>query len=363
MVMPDSRMRWILNIEEIETRRWHWMEYEIASEGFVDGLFQNENGSILCGALDFAPDQHGLYYYLLKIKTAEWTNPKEVTKKGYAFPDGIIGELLALFSLYFRRRFYLVSSCFGELTDHSLKLRNILPFIRVPCPVSLHPQVFSKQRQSWSGPVNGFLHSVKNLDPTYHPQYILAVNHYARALREIGVDQEMVFIRLVSSIETLSTTSVALAKTKDALADVDIDSLFRDDLSSDIRREVKSVIDARKARAKYVKFIEDYSGNGSTLPDSGTLVKIGVKDLRKRLQAIYDARSDYLHSGIPMYLSRPSAAFPAWDMEPSLGQIIDRRFFPESKKLPNAWWFDGIVRNCLLRFLDKHGKIGDNNCT
>jgi hypothetical protein len=359
-IVPDNRVRWILNLEEMEDRPWHWMEYEIASEGLVDGLFQNRDGSILCGALDFTPDEAGLYHYLLKIKTAEWKAPEGVTNKGYGFPAGIVGELLALFSLYFRRRFYLVSSSFGELTDHSLKIRTLFPLSRVPCPSSTHTKVFSRERHTWSGAVNKYMDAVRMLDARYHPQFMLAANHYARALKEIGIDEEMVFIRLVSSIEALSNTCAVLAIEEDPLAALDVDGC---DLSKSQKTQLKNLLAARKARAKFIKFIGEYSEYNSRGPVSESLTRIGTKDLRKRLQAIYDARSDYLHYGLPMYLSRPIAAFPDWDMEPSLGQITDRRLLPESKKLPNVWWFDGIVRTCLLRFLEKHEKIGDGGPT
>jgi hypothetical protein len=252
--MSDSRMRWILNLEEIETRSWHWMEYEIASEGFVDGLFQHDNGAILCGALDFTPDEAGLYHYLLKIKTAEWTKPKDATKKGYVFPDGTIGELLALFSLHFRRRFYLVSSSFGELTDHSLKIRTLLPLSRICCPSSTHPQVFSSERHDWSGGVNKYMDTVRKLDSRYHLEFMQAANHYARALREIGIDQEMVFIRLVSSVESLSTKKhVKLSKDDDPLGDLDVEAC---NLSGDQKAAIKGLLDTTKPKLRFVALLQ-----------------------------------------------------------------------------------------------------------
>jgi len=50
-----------------------------------------------------------------------------------------------------------------------------------------------------------FLDTVRTLDQKVHQDFILACHHYARAVKEVGFDAEMLFIRLVSSIETLST--------------------------------------------------------------------------------------------------------------------------------------------------------------
>lgn len=352
----DNRMSWIRNLEQLDSGNYYWMEYEIASEGCINGLFNwastSEEGLMLCACLDTVRDQSGLYYYLLKIKTAEFRGLARATKSGYVCPTGLIGELLSLFSLYFRRRFYLVASYFGELTHHGLKVRTRMPFIRVPCNPLLHSDVFSKKQDHWTGDIHPFLKSVINLDETYQPQFILAAYHYAEALKEIGINSEMVFVKLVSSIEALSST-IKLDKKDDPIAELNIDSL---NLTNDQKVEFREILEGRKAMAKFRAFVKEYAMETFKGPQESSLIKIGVKDLKKRLNAIYSARSAYLHIGEPMYLSQ-AVPFEDWDMDSSVGVQMDRKLYVEKQKLPSILWFEGIVRSCLLNFLIKHQRL------
>ena len=34
----DNRMTWIRNLEQLNSGNYYWMEYEIASEGYINGL-------------------------------------------------------------------------------------------------------------------------------------------------------------------------------------------------------------------------------------------------------------------------------------------------------------------------------------
>jgi len=83
------------------------------------------------------------------------------------------------------------------------------------------------------------------------------------------------------------------------------------------------------------------------------------------LNVIYAARSKYLRAGEPMFLSQPFKGGEKWDTDPTAGMIIDNRLFPPpkkvtpsgtlvetpSQKLPYAYFFEGLVRQCLLNYL------------
>jgi hypothetical protein len=75
-------------------------------------------------------------------------------------------------------------------------------------------------------------------------------------------------------------------------------------------------------------------------------------DLEKELSRIYDARSAYLHDGESMYLSTPFQQFN-WDKDASLGMYVGKRKFSAKKQLPNVQFFEGLVRHCVLNYIDQ----------
>ena len=77
-----------------------------------------------------------------------------------------------------------------------------------------------------------FLESISKIPEEYHQQLILASHHYSLALREFGIDEEMVFIRLVSSVEAL-TKWVLLNKTEDLFSGKDFHEIIKSDSLSD----------------------------------------------------------------------------------------------------------------------------------
>lgn len=107
----DNRMEWIRNVEKLDSQSTsiYTAEYELASEAYIPGILDYENGSILCGGMTFNPDPKGYYKYLLKIKYP-YNDKKfrvlDANKKGYLFKEGIPGELISLLSLFFQCRFF-----------------------------------------------------------------------------------------------------------------------------------------------------------------------------------------------------------------------------------------------------------------
>lgn len=359
MTKNDNRMRWIRNLEKLSKKdaKSYFVECEIATECHITGVLDYNNGMILCGGLTIEKDQNGLYHYLLKVKYADDKEShcnNRANKKGYCFKDGILGELLAIFSLYFQCSFYLIATFSGELTNHGLKIKTENRFIYRFCNPLIHPQIFSSKNRNFAIGLINFLDTIKSLDTKYHQQFILACYHYARSLKEIGVDSEMVFIRLVSAIETLSKF-IKLNKNNDLFSGKAFEDIIKDDvLSRPEMEEFKKIFENKKSKARFIAFVERYSGGSFKGGNyKAKHCKITKKQLPNVLRAIYDARSAYLHNGEPMYLSRPIHGGEKWDTDPSMGMIIDNRSFPASQKLPFTYFFEGIVRQCLLNFLKK----------
>ena len=162
----------------------------------------------------------------------------------------------------------------------------------------------------------------------------------------------MVFIRLVSAIEVLSKNET-LNRKDDTLEEQEIARLIASsNLSPQQKKELKSAFDVRKSGKKFTRFIEQHS---SEFFKGGNFrakrLKIKRADLGKMLRIIYDARSRYLHAGVPMFLSTPVKGGEKWDTDPILGMWVDSRRFDAAQKLPYAHFFEGLVRHCLLNYL------------
>jgi len=357
MKSNDKKMLWIRNIEKLKNKEpdRHYIEYEIASECGIPGLFDYQNGMIFCGKLTMEKDKNGLYHYLLKIKFSssnELYNYKTANRRGYFFKDGILGEILSIISIFFECRFYLIAYYHGELTATSLKIKQEYTLDYYPCNPEIHPSIFSSENKNFTLGLCEFFESIRSLNPELHMKFILACHHYARALKEVGKDPEMVFIRLVSSIEALSQ-DYNLKRKDDLFARKNFnDIILPGVLNKEEKDDLEKTFENRKPRKKFIRFIENYSRGffkGGNYKAKHT--RIFRKDLEKNLDAIYNARSKYLHTGEPMYLSHPIRGASNWDIDRSLGIIIDRRRIPKSQKLPYTHWFERLVRHCLMNYL------------
>lgn len=357
MEKNDNRMRWILNSEKLKTKdlNHHYFEYEIASECHISHLFNYQDEMFLCSLLNWEKDKKGLYHYALKIKfpsIEENYDYKKAIRKGYFFKDGIIGEVLSLMSIFFQCRFYLLASYTGDLSVKGIKSKQEYSLNYYACNPEIHPTIFNKKKDFSKGFFD-FLELIKSLNFKLHQQFILACYHYAKALKEIGKDHEMVFIRLVSSIEALSK-DFTLKKKDDILSRINFNEILKNgELSKKEKDELENTFKNRKSRMKFKRFIENYSNGffkGGNYKAKHT--HIFKKDLAKTIDSIYISRSKYLHAGEPMYLSQTFKGEYKWDTDPSLGMVIGRRRFPKSLKLPYTHWFEKLVRHCLLNYLD-----------
>jgi len=330
-------MRWVRNLdrldEEKDAKDEVWESYEIATEQRITGLL-NYNGKIL-GGLILSPDDkllnNKLYSYSVKIKFPSGKQPyniQDASKKGYFFNAGPIGELISLLSVHYGIRFYQISHTSGELNERSIPLRMEYNYVYFPSKSTICPDVLVQIKDiNWNS-ANIFLDKVRKLK-NFHFPFITACNLYLRGLREIGVDSEMFFIRMVSAVESLT----------EKLTEGEFKRIF-----------------GVKQGGKQQNFITFFSRFSKGFYKGGKYkarhCKISKKDAPGRLLAIYDARSRYLHEGESMYLSN-MAGYKSWDMDPSQGMYIDNKKFTPDQKLPYISWFQRLVRHCLLNFLEE----------
>lgn len=363
----DNRMSWIRTSEKLKNieddKYLYFYEFEILSEKRLTGVINYDN-YIMGSPFTIEKNKDNLYSYLIRLKYHGFPNGfkinKNANKKGYYFPGGEIEEILALFSLFFQCRFYVLASYSGDLTENSMKIKDEFDFLHKKCNPLLHPTIFNfeknkkvKRKNLISrnlGDISNFLDLVKSLKPEYHNRFALSCHHYHQALKEVGINQEMIFIRLVSAIECL------LDNKENFLNDKDIATMFKKDFLSKLskidRGDLKRVLNNRKIAKRFVKFIMDYSKGFSHGGNyKANHCKISRKNLPEVLTNIYNARSNYLHNGDPMYISTPYAGFDDLDEDGAGDMIIDNKKYSADQKLPFPYFFENLIRYCLSGFL------------
>lgn len=356
MAVPEKRMLWIRNLEAVASAEATYLvEAELGSELQIPGLLSYADGAVLCGPATFEPDPTGLYKYVLRIQvpqSAEGPNvPEEAlrqgTREGYLFREGPVGELVALFSLRLQARFFVLSTSVRGLTSHDLPLKTEFAPLRGPTRHRADAVVFSQADRNLCTDLLPFLDEVRSVPSKYHLEVAIAANHYARALREICVDEEMVFVRLVSAIEKMAAEQPI---PDDPLNDKNLEQLVRVcELGAAQVEELRIMFRTRRAKSRFIAFVEKYSAGFLDAERREPLhTQVTPENLASVAAAVYDARSGYLHSGDPMYLSRPVAQFPDWHMDPSVGMTWQDRSFKAEQKLPRADFFHRLVRHCLL---------------
>jgi hypothetical protein len=359
-------MAWIRNAETVvawPAEQRYVIEFEIGTECHMPGILEYPGGFLLCTPNTMERDEKGMYRYLIHMtsffqipadlekSTKEW---EKADSEGYSFPGGYGEELIALLSVFFRCRFYLISTSQGEATGKGMRLKRLHRFTYIPCNPKVHPPIFTKSRNWHDGSVE-YLDKLRRLPEALHRRFALACWHYLDALKEVGVNDEMVFIRLVSAIECLLPAPAELPDDPfggKALSDFCnlalLDEPARNSITSWYEKQ-------RHISRRFIHFVKE-NGKGY-LATGNAGMKITIHDIEKFLKAIYSARSGYLHEGKTMYLSRLPPHDPNWDYDPGYGQIIDQRKWPADDRLPYPHFFEGLVRHCILKYLDDNSVV------
>jgi hypothetical protein len=355
-VMTDNRMLWVRNLEWLAAAtKPDIIECELGSEVEISGLLNLADGAILCAASTDEPDQAGLYKYLLKIKSASRPPlPPTSSTKGYVFKDGLLGELVALLSGFLEARFYILSVSWRSLTPSSLPRKREYSPLRRASNEGIDPVVFGKRERHFAQSLPDFLGRVGSVESKYHQRIITGFHHYARALREIAVDQEMVFIRLVSAVEAVAVDEVV---TDDIFRDRSLEDLVKE-LPRAEREELVKIFEVRKTKARFVTFLERNSNGFFKGGVKAQSTKIKKSQLPSICKAVYNARSAYLHRGEPMFLSQPLRKPQNWDMDPAGDMVMQGRRFPAQAKLPYPYFFHRLVRHCLLNYVNSLPSVG-----
>ena len=274
----------------------------------------------------------------------------ESNRGSFYHGGGIADELVALASLFFRRRFKLG------------------PIVRI----NDEPRYITKDGQRFidspliSGSSNlqelsNWLKLVERLNSKYHQKFILAVRFYHQALLLIEEQPDLAYLNLVSAIESLCQDTdigeVRLSELDEGLAKL-VNSIENENLRNKIEQAILKR--ERFHKRKFVTFIlnhmEESFWTEEGRPEVG---RIRPEDLPDILKRIYDQRSRTLHNGEPF----PPTVFspPTYYEEEipfSLSVTHMGRKWERKEFIPHPHFFERLVNHVLKTFLKRNQTEG-----
>lgn len=195
---------------------------------------------------------------------------------------------------------------------------------------------------------------------------LAACKFYQAALSFIEFDRSMAYVSFVSAIECLAGRYYQNEKlTFDQVRDFDAFNPIIQELEvipgvSHLPDKLRAQLLAKvyRLRQRFVSFIELHLTNDFwVIPDADydersrkVLPQIAKADLSKRLKAIYDARSGYVHTGtpFPQYVELGSR-----DRVP-VGIVVDLINLPEQERpVPPIIWFERVVHLVIVEFMTR----------
>lgn len=195
---------------------------------------------------------------------------------------------------------------------------------------------------------------------------LAACKFYQAALSFMELDRSMAYVSFVSAIECLAGRYYQHEKlTFDQVKDFDtfnpiIQELAAISGASHLPDKLKAQLLEKvyRLRQRFVSFIELHLPNDFwIMPDAAydepsrkLLPQIAKTDLSKRLKAIYDARSEYVHTGVPFprYVELGSK-----DRIP-IGLVSDLINLPDQKRpVPPVIWFERVAHLVIIEFMNR----------
>jgi hypothetical protein len=290
-MLNDERMYFIRNIkalEENESFKTHVTEYEVTSDADIVG-------ELIYGPYLFTIWERGFKNegeerkLCLRIREVDFQYWDSAKSAGFYHGGGISDEIVALASLFLRRRF---------------KLGPVVREDDEPIIYGKVKDLIDKPLITWQsnlGELSKWLESVENLDSNYHQRFILAVKLYHRALLMIEEHPDMAYLNLISAIEVLCK-EVDIGEVK--LADLEnekLAELINCIENEKLRKTIEQTILKREQfiGRRFVAFILDYSEKDFWTTERPEYGAIKRDDLPEILKRIYDQRSNTLHNEDP----------------------------------------------------------------
>lgn len=265
---------------------------------------------------------------------------------GYFQGGGTAEEIVSLAAFQFRRRFSVGDAVrFGDDPK------------RIKMEHSVHPSLFEGNHNI--GDLKESIEAASRLTPKYQLRFMLALRFYRLALDQMEVETEFAYLSLISAIEALSAESVIegqveLPERHKAL----IQRVSDPALATDLETELAQYAVPTK---KFVNFVMNHVDKKFWDSEERPKLEpslVRPEMLRELLSRVYGARSEFLHSGVPLF---PFAVMAYRGMEMPFGLSFgegDRVWLPK-EYIPHITFFERLVHHVLSEFLSRNRETED----
>ncbi len=342
--MPNSKMLFIRNYESFqEGKNEESIEFEVIVDAHIIGVLKSD---LYClNIWDFGYFEEGEERKLcLKIKSNRLNSHErpETSRNGYYHGGDIADEIVALSSLFLRRKIKL--SSIVRRNDIPMRFSHSNEWIDRPLICG----------ESNLEMLTEWFDLIKGLKQDLHQKFILASRLYHRAILLIEDEPDLAYLNLVSSIEVLcQDTDIGNV----TLADVDLElAKLVNSLDVSVRQNIEEKILKREKfiKRKFVKFILDHVEDSFWSEERPQYGKIEADRLAEYLGRIYKQRSKTLHNGEPFPPSIHKPPLHDCEIDFSLGVSVGERRWEPQDFIPHPHFFERLINHVLKVYLKKN---------
>ena len=298
--------------------------------------------------------------YILTFETEPFEK-----KVGSLLPDySFIGDLICIYmSILYGKRFdnhgVIEGTGLFKLPNYSLFQSLIQPRL---------PQNSHTPRRDIAIPLN--LGEIKRIEPLLRPgldaRFITflqtAGSFYLQALQNFEERPDVAYLNLITAGEVLSNY---FKYNIEELLDDEVKGIIRQiEEASDNGPKLAKQIRGRlyQVKMKFLRTLEDLLTDPFFVESEAEkdFLRLKKKDIKTRLSAAYDLRSQHVHSGIPfgIWISHMTVG-EAGEIQAGIPVVDNNKFKKVLAKAPTYFGLERIIRYCLLRFIHTHGVFID----
>jgi hypothetical protein len=315
--------------------------------------------SNIVGELHFGPYYFTIWEYGLKeegehrllcLRVREATIPEDyrpwanATKDGFYHGGGIADEIVALSSLFLRRR---------------LELGPVVRVDDIPRMFETRTNQLSPdlvKGQSNLSDLASWFRLVMNLAPKWHHPFILSTKLYQQALDLINVSPDLAYLNLVSAIEVLAQDHDGI---EPGLEDLDgqLASLVQRVADRELSKQITERILGRERwiSRKFVDLIVTHTDasfwDDERRPKLGKVEPEQLSDLMKK---VYQQRSRTLHAGEPFPPHIFDRTHQGEELPLGLGYTVRGRKWERKDYIPYPEFMERLVNHVLRHFLERN---------
>lgn len=337
-------MQWVQD-PAVKKRVW---EYQVTADADIIGDVTYGPYYFCVWELVFGDDAQKERSLCLRVETAIDDAASSLTenasRKGFYHGGGAPDEIVALCSLFLRRRLRL-SSVVRE--DNNPVMYDVAG----RGSGLLDP--FLVQGQSNLGNLGIFFDLAAGLSPKLHQRFILSVKMYQQALARMEESPDIAYLNLVSAIEVLAG-DFDIGKVKLAEQDAKLASLVDQIADEELRQKIEEGILEREGliSRRFVRFIDAHTTSefwdDSSRPELG---RVEPKDFKKLLKRIYGYRSKALHAGEPFPVNIYYPTHQGEEMPIGRETFRNEKMWTQNDYIPYPFFFERLVQHVLLNYL------------